>query len=96
MREEFPNLDSNSMLATDIVRFEYFSDGYVGLYPERPEVLGDVRYSMSPLGTIPLWGIEMNLADTNQHVKCDTFRDSSKAIRQEYINMLMNKNLNDK
>jgi inner membrane protein len=91
MKEEFPNLDANSMLAKDIKRFEYFSDGYVSLFPERPEVLGDVRYSMSPLGTKPLWGIEINLADINQHVKYDTYRDSSKAIRQQYIDMLYGK-----
>ncbi len=96
MKEKFPNLDVNSMLAKDIERFEYFSDGYVGLFPERPEVLGDVRYSMSPLGTKPLWGIEMNLADTNKHVKYDTYRDSSKAIKQQYVDMLMNKSFNDK
>lgn len=95
MKEEFPNLDVNSVLAKDIERFEYFSDGYVGLFPGRAEILGDVRYSMSPLGTKPLWGIEINLAQPNQHVKYDTYRDSSKVIRQQFINMLMNKNLND-
>ncbi len=95
MKEEFPSLDVNSMLAKDIERFEYFSDGYVGLFPERPEILGDIRYSMSPLGTKPLWGIEINLADTNQHVKYDTYRDSSKAIRQQYVDMLLGKDLEE-
>jgi inner membrane protein len=95
MKEAFPNLDANSVLAKDIKRFEYFSDGYVGLHPKRPDILGDVRYSMSPLGLIPLWGIEMNLDDTNQHVKYEAFRNASKAVRQQYIDMLMNKSLNN-
>jgi inner membrane protein len=95
MKEEFPNLDANSMLAKDIERFEYFSDGYVGLFPERPEILGDVRYSMSPLGTKPLWGIEMNFTDINQHVKYDTYRDSSKEIMKQYADMLFGKDLEE-
>jgi hypothetical protein len=54
-------------------------------------VLGDVRYSMNPIGITPLWGIEMNLVDTNQHVKFDNYRDASKKVKQQFIDMLLNR-----
>jgi inner membrane protein len=95
MTQTFPALDTNSALAEDIQRFETFSDNYVSQYPGRPEILGDVRYSMNPIGITPLWGIEMNLNDTSQHVKFDNYRDASKAVKQQFINMLFNRAINE-
>lgn len=94
LEETFPGLDVDSLLVKDIQRFEYFSDNYVGQYPGRPEILGDIRYSMNPIGITPLWGIEMNLEDTSQHVKFDNYRESSEAEKQQFINMLLNKSIN--
>jgi inner membrane protein len=93
MAETFPDLDTNSQLVEDIQRFEIFSDNYVSQYPGRPEILGDVRYSMNPIGITPLWGIEMNLDDTNQHVKFDNYRDASKQVKQQFIDMLLNRDI---
>ncbi len=95
MTKTFPELDINSLLAEDIQRFETFSDNYVSQYPGRPEILGDVRYSMNPIGITPLWGIEMNLGDTSQHVKFDNYRDASKQLKQQFIDMLLNRDIND-
>ncbi len=86
-------LDSKSILFNDVNRFDVFSNGFVSEYPGRPEILGDVRYSMNPLGTIPLWGIEMNLADTSQHVKYEFYRVNSKEMRQQFIKMLLGREL---
>ena len=96
MTETFPKLDTNSLLAEDIQRFEIFSDDYVSQYPGRPDILGDVRYSMSPIGITPLWGIEMNTIDTSQHVKFDNYRDASTKVKQQFINMLLNRAVNEK
>jgi len=38
-------------------RFQWFSDGWVGRDPARPEVLGDMRYSLSAEAFDPIWGI---------------------------------------
>lgn len=95
MAETFPDLDTNSQLVEDIQRFEIFSDNYVSQYPGRPEILGDVRYSMNPIGITPLWGIEMNLDDTNQHVKFDNYRDASKQVKQQFIDMLLNRDIDE-
>ena len=96
LTEIFPELDSNSLLAEDIQRFEFFSDYYVSQYPGRPEILGDVRYSMNPIGIKALWGIEMNLDDTSQHVKFDNYRGGSKGLKQQFINMLLNRSIDEK
>lgn len=93
MSQTFPELDTNSQLVEDIQRFEIFSDNFVSQYPGRPEVLGDVRYSMNPIGIIPLWGIEMNLDDSSQHVKFDNYRAASEQVKQQFIDMLLNRTL---
>lgn len=95
MSVTFPDLNANSQLVEDIHRFEIFSDSYVSQYPGRPEVLGDVRYSMNPIGITPLWGIEMNLDDTNQHVKFYNYRDASKQVKQQFIDMLLNRAISE-
>jgi inner membrane protein len=88
-------LKMDSMLYKDIERFIDFSDGFVSQYPDKPEILGDIRYSMDPLGDTPLWGIEMNFADTSQHVKFDSYRTSSKEARQQFLNMLLGRDLDN-
>jgi inner membrane protein len=95
MSERFPELDTNSQLVEDIHRFEIFSNNYVSQYPGRPEILGDVRYSMNPIGIKSLWGIEMDLDDTNQHVKFDNYRDASKQVKQQFVDMLLNRAIDE-
>ena len=92
LNSSFPDLKTNSTLYADIKRFEYFSDDFVIQYPGKEHIIGDVRYSMSPLSAIPLWGIEMNLLETNQHVQYAFYRESSKQNRQQFIDMLMDRN----
>lgn len=95
LAETFPGLEADSLSVEDIRRFEIFSDNYVSQYPGRPGILGDVRYSMNPIGITPLWGIEINLDDPSQHVKFDNYRESSKSVEKQFIDMLMGKDLNN-
>lgn len=92
LNKSFPAIDKNTTLYNDIKRFESFSDGYVSFYPDKQNILGDVRYSMNPLSPIPLWGIEMNLDESEQHVKYEFYRESSKEMRQQFMGMLLGKN----
>ncbi|GJM04032.1 MAG: hypothetical protein DHS20C09_00230 [marine bacterium B5-7] len=94
IKETFPDLDTHSLLAEDIQRFVIFSDGYVSEYPGRPSTLGDVRYSMNPIGTKPLWGIEINVDDSSQHVTFANYRESNKKIREQFFNMILNRPVN--
>lgn len=43
-------------MTRDEQRFIHFADGYVARVPHRPEVLGDMRYSIRSDGFEPLWG----------------------------------------
>jgi inner membrane protein len=95
MTRTLPNIGVSSILAHDIRRFEHFSDGYVSQYPGKPNILGDVRYALNPLSVIPLWGIELNLANENQHVKYEAYRNVSSETRRQFVNMLLNREISD-
>ena len=93
-KELFPDLEKDSVLFKDIMRFDHFSDGYVIEYPGNPQILGDVRYSMNPLSAVPLWGIRMNREDFGQHVTFESFRVVSKEAKQQFVDMLLGRETN--
>lgn len=86
--EEADWLRPGSVLEQDIARFTRFSDGFVARHPQRPWVLGDVRYAMLPTAVQPLWGIEMDPARQDRHVEFRTFRQADAATRQAFWDML--------
>jgi len=67
----------DSVLAYDIERFRFFSQGYLYRYSDEVNVLGDLRYAMFPDSIKPLWGIRMNPATPEVHVTMEYFRDPS-------------------
>lgn len=85
----FLQLDTSSVLMNDIQRFTEFSDGYVAIHVDRPEVLADIRYSNVPNSLSPLWGIEMDLEQPDKHARYTFFRDLSKQKREQFIGMLL-------
>jgi inner membrane protein len=95
MIRTLPNIDADSILAHDIRRFEHFSEGYVSQHPGKPEILGDVRYALNPLSVTPLWGIELNPANEDQHVKYDAYRSVSTETRRQFVYMLLNREISD-
>lgn len=86
--ERLAGLQPDSVLAGDIARFVWFSQGFVAQHPRRPEILGDIRYAMLPNDLVPLWGIEMDLAQQDRHVNFVTFRRVDRATRQAFWAML--------
>ncbi len=66
-----------------------FSDNYVALDPAQKNVIGDIRYSMLPTSTKPLWGIVVNKDKVQEHADYQFFRDSRKQIREKFLDMLM-------
>ncbi|CAE6508880.1 MAG TPA: metal-dependent hydrolase [Nitrosomonas nitrosa] len=82
-------LPENSVLAKDIARFTVFSDGFVAIQPDQPNLLVDVRYSNLPTTVSPLWGIEMDTQNPGQHAHYRLFRDASKETRQKFLTYLM-------
>lgn len=83
-----PPLTINSVQANDVVRFAKVSEGYLARDPARPNVIGDIRYSMVPNGTRPLWAIEIHPEIEEQHVVFHTFRQLTKPDRDLFFAML--------
>ena len=83
-----PPLTLNSVQAADVVRFAKVSEGYMGRHPALPHVIGDVRYSILPDSTRPLWGIEIHPEREHEHVRFRTFREHTKEDRQRFFAML--------
>ncbi len=67
----------DSVLADDIERFRFFSQGYLYRYSDEVNVVADLRYAMFPDSIKPLWGICMNPANPEDHVSMEYFRETS-------------------
>ena len=89
MERDMNGLPSASVLSTDISRFTAFSAGFVAIQPERPNILIDVRYSNLPTTVSPLWGIEMDLSNSDQHAQYMLYRDTSKETREKFMSLLL-------
>ncbi len=93
IEQHFDQFSRDSVLAKDISRFTIFSGGFVATQPEHPNLLIDVRYSNLPTTIAPLWGIEMDLHDPNQHALYRLFRDASEETRQKFLAYLMGQSI---
>lgn len=82
-----------TVLYNDILRFSHLSEGYLVLHPDKPEVLGDARYSMLPTDLIPLWGIEVDSTRASKHAPFLYFRDAREEIREPFKKMLLGRSL---
>jgi inner membrane protein len=68
-------LPPGSVQARDVRRFRQFSGNLMGVHPKHPDVVGDLRYASRPDLIDPLWGIVVNAARADRHVKLAFFRD---------------------
>ncbi|MDT8364499.1 MAG: metal-dependent hydrolase [Nitrosomonas sp.] len=86
-------LPIDSVLNGDIDRFNKFSDGFVALRsePGEQDLLVDIRYSSLPNSVAPLWAIEMDLEQPDQHAQFRVFRSASRALREKFMALLMGK-----
>lgn len=67
----------------DIELFTHFADGYVGLHPQNPNVIGDFRYGQKPHSIIPIWGININPVESNEHVERIRFIPNREKLFEE-------------
>lgn len=85
LERDLPGLPAGSVAAIDIARFEHFSDGWLVRVDDddararagaRPGevVVGDFRYAMLPDAVEPLWGIVIDPARPDDHVRYVTMR----------------------
>ncbi len=82
-------LPEDSVLAGDLRRFREFSKDYLAVTPARANFLIDVRYSMLPNSSAPLWGIEFDALQPDQHARYQITRDGGQQVRQRFVDMLM-------
>lgn len=86
---------ATSTAARDIERFRHFSQGYLYRYPERPEIIGDLRYSMFPDSVTPLWGITIDPERPDAHAELVYLRDPSKRSLERLWSMVWGQPLSD-
>ncbi|MEX2353639.1 MAG: metal-dependent hydrolase, partial [Gammaproteobacteria bacterium] len=86
-------IDSRTM--QDIHRFARFSDNWLSIHPEQPDLFGDIRYAMLPNSTIPLWGIRIDPEAPEMPPQFVTNRAFTAQMRHDFINMLRGKDLQD-
>ncbi|WPJ95221.1 metal-dependent hydrolase [Coraliomargarita algicola] len=84
-------LPMDSVHAGDVARFRFFSQGYLYQYPHQPDVVGDLRYAMYPDSIEPLWGIRLDPAQGEQHVRFEHFRDPSQRAFERLWLMIQGK-----
>ncbi len=76
-------------LYNDLKRFKRLSENFLVRHPEKPEIIGDARYSMLPTTMVPLWGVEVDTTDTDRHLPFLYFRDASDDVREPFKDMLL-------
>ena len=86
-------LSHDSVLYRDLLRFSKFSADYIALHPDKPNVVGDARYSIEPDGVSPLWGIEIDMQQPEKHAQFTVYRTLNKQRRERFFAMLMNEDV---
>ena len=90
-QEHLPGLDRESQQASDIERFRWFSQDYIG-FDEKKNLVTDVRYSMLPNQIEPMWGLVIDdLRDKNEHAIWWTGRDLDESQWDLFVKMLRGK-----
>ncbi len=91
---DFPWLPANSQQAKDIERFRWFSDNYLAVDPENPNIIMDVRYSFLPNRIKLMWGIildrdKIENGELDAHVGYEFKRGVDAATREQFLQMLL-------
>lgn len=94
-RRDMPTIEVSSVLNKDIERFKKFSAGYVAISAKHNNVLGDIRYSMLPNMTAPIWGITINQSKQEEHASYGFYRENSKVLRGKFLDMLIGRPLQE-
>jgi len=86
-------IEPGSALSHDIDRFNHFSDGYLAWHPDRENVIGDARYAILPNSIDPLWGIEVDPANQDQHAPFINFRIADEEAVETLLQMVRGQDL---
>ena len=90
-QEHLPGLDRESQQASDIERFRWFSQDYIG-FVEAKNLVTDVRYSLLPNQIEPMWGLVIDdQRMITEHAIWWTGRDLDEGEWDLFIDMLSGK-----
>lgn len=93
VKRDYPWLPANSQQSKDVERFRWFSDDFLAVSTQNPNLIMDVRYSFLPNGISSMWGVvvDKQLIDQGQldaHAQYEIQRDLSQQKSQRFIEML--------
>ncbi|MBK1880013.1 metal-dependent hydrolase [Pelagicoccus mobilis] len=81
------NHPEDSPLASDLTRFNHFSEGYLAALPDEPNFITDLRYSAIPNSINPLWGLNLNEINQAGHAAFENRRALSEEDRESFARM---------
>ena len=91
---DFMDLNKNSQQYLDIKRFDWFSQGYLGVGPSK-NIIIDVRYSAVPNEVDGLWGIKIEPSKSpSEHVEWVVNRSDYKRKWERFFSLLVGKGCN--
>lgn len=93
LSRDLPWLDPTSVQARDVERFRWFSMGFLAMDPHQPGRIMDLRYSLLPNEIRPLWGIELNPAAQQEHVRYTTLRSTDRDTLASLVAMLRGRDI---
>lgn len=89
IKRDFPWLAENSQQAKDIERFRWFSDDFLAVNSQEPNVIVDMRYSFLPNQIKLMWGIELSQQKIGSaHANFITNTKLSTRTRKQFIKLL--------
>ena len=89
IKRDFPWLAENSQQAKDIERFRWFSDDFLAVNSQEPNVIVDMRYSFLPNQIKLMWGIELSQKKIESaHANFITNTKLSTRTRKQFIKLL--------
>ena len=90
----FMDLNTNSQQYLDIKRFDWFSQGYLGVGQSK-NIITDVRYSAVPNEADGLWGIKIDPSkDSSEHVEWVVNRSDYKSKWERFFGLLLGRGCN--
>ncbi|MEM7008503.1 MAG: metal-dependent hydrolase [Thermodesulfobacteriota bacterium] len=87
------DLDQDSVLRNDFRRFRNFAMDYLAVHPDYPDIIGDIRMGILPNSTLPLWGLEFNPDNKDNHASMVNYeRTVDNKKLQTFFSMLLGRN----
>ncbi len=89
------SINTQSKQRNDILRFSFFANDYIYLYPHLDNVIADLRYGKLPNDLDSLWGIKLKPEREQEHVSFLNFRNFDKKYYLEFWKMLRGQSISD-